>query len=197
LGYYIRVLGKNPAPIPLETLRSIAEPALLEGEDKGTDWNELVLSHKSGTEIAIIEKNLVIDGELGAEELEEFVEEISDYKPDSAARWLKSYLPTVKVIYAFQILEGTEEEDGWTLLHKIFGEIKRLAGGITQADGEGFSNEEGYTILWQFSEQVTGSWNVGVLDQNDSWVHFEIDLGDLSHREAFWRGEVPAGVKLA
>ena len=43
---------------------------------------------------------------------------------------------------------------------------------------------------------VVQEWNLGVMVQDGRWVHFEMDLGNDEHREAFWRGEVPAGVKL-
>jgi len=195
--YYIRVLGTDPKPISLEGLREAAPPATLEAEESDEEgWVQLTLSHKSGVEIAIIERNPVVEGELGAEEIQEFIEEVSEYKPDSAAAWLRSYLATVKVIYAFQLLDGTDLEDGWTILHRVYGEIKSHAGGITQADGEGFSNEAGYTILWQFNDTATGSWSASVLNSEGNWVDFQMDLGDQAQREAFWRGEVPAGARL-
>jgi len=46
---------------------------------------------QSGQEIAIIEKNPVVEGQLGADELQEFMEEVADCKPESAARWLVQY----------------------------------------------------------------------------------------------------------
>ena len=73
--------------------------------------------------------------------------------------------------------------------------VWRHAGGILQADGQGFSNEQGYTILWQFGETAKGLWNVGVL-VDDRWVHFEMDLGNEQHREVFCRGQIPVGVKF-
>jgi len=196
LSYYIRVLGTNSSTIPLHRLREISKPALLEGNEDEDGWNKLLLSHASGAEIAIIEKNSAIEGELGAEEIQEFMEEVAAYKPDSAAAWLRSYLPGVKVIYAFQLLSGTDIDDGWSLLHNVYGEIKNQACGISQADGEGFSNEDGHSILWQFSDTVTGAWNCAVLTENREWKSFEMDLENLEHREAFWRSEVPQGAKL-
>ena len=56
----------------------------------------------------------------------------------------------MKVIYAFQLLSGTEVNDGWDGVHFLRGRIWRELGGILQADLEGFSNEDGYHILWQF-----------------------------------------------
>ena len=122
------------------------------------------------------------------------MEEVADCKPESAARWLQQYLPSVKVIYAFQLLNGTDVEDGWTPLHSLYNTVWEHAGGILQSDGEGFSNDEGYTILWQFSDRVTGSWNMGVL-KDGRWLHFEMDLGNEQHRNAFLSGQVPDGAK--
>lgn len=196
MGYYIRILGKNAGNISLRELQASASPALIEGDAGGDAWQQLVLKHGSGQEIAVIEKNLVVEGELGSEELQEFLQEVPLHRPESAAAWLQEYLPTVKVIYAFQLLSGTDVDDGWTLLHRVYGKVWNLAGGILQADGEGFSDEDGFTVLWQFADRAKGAWNVGVLGDGGRWVHFEIDLGNQQHREAFWRGQVPIGAKL-
>ena len=196
MGYYIRVLGTSPANVPLQRLRECASPAVIE-VDEGTseEWEQLVLKHESGPEIALIEKNPVVETQLGAEELREFLDEVPLHRPASAAVWLQNYLPTVKVIYAFQLLNGTDVNDGWTALHRVYDTVWKFAGGLLQADGEGFSNEDGYTILWQFGAAVTGTWNVGVL-VDGHWANFEIDLGNEQHREAFWQGQVPVGVRL-
>jgi hypothetical protein len=143
----------------------------------------------------LIERNPVVEGQLGADELSEFLEEVAHYKPKSASDWLRDYLPSIKVIYAFQLLDGTDVDDGWTSLHNLYTAVWKHTGGILQADGEGFSDEDGFTILWQFSEAVKGSWNVGVL-RRGKWLHFEMDLGNPEHREAFWKGEVPHGVRM-
>ena len=196
MGYYIRVLGTNPVNIPVEQLRDLARPALVEADESTGDvWGQIVLKHEAGPEIAVIERNIVVDGDLGAEELQEFLEEVPLHRPRSAAAWLQTFLPTVKVIYAFQLLGGTDVGDGWTPLHSVYDAVWKLAGGILQADGEGFSNEQGYTILWQFGETAKGPWNVGVL-VDDCWVHFEMDLGDEQHRKAFRQGQIPVGVKV-
>jgi len=84
---------------------------------------------------------------LGEEELHEFISELQYAKPKSAAKWLKNYLPTVRVIYAFQILFHTNKEDDWKVVHTVQGNIWNTLDGIFQADGEGFSNREGYHIL--------------------------------------------------
>ncbi len=150
--------------------------------------------HRRGPEIAMIERNPVEHGELGTKELEEFRDEVGELKPESAARWLQGYLEHVRRIYMFQLLGGTEEAGGWDAVHAVQWEIWTTLGGILQADGEGFSNEDGYHILRQFSDDVTGPWNMAVLDATSRWVPFEMDLGDPGHRRAFLAGEVPKGV---
>jgi hypothetical protein len=197
MGYYIRVLAASADEIPIGALREAAKPALIEiatGSDNS--WSELILTHASGDEIAIIERNPVIDDELGAEEIAEFIEEVAECKPRSAAAWLQQYLPAVKVIYAFQLLGGTEIDDGWAPLHSVHAKVWNLAGGILQSDGEGFSNEDGCTILWQFSDSVKGRWKCAALRENGEWIGFEMDLGDLAQRTEFKNGRVPSGAKL-
>jgi len=56
MPYYIRVLGKKLDNIPLEELRQVSQPAVLHSEEKGDAWEQLILAHKSGQEIAVIEK---------------------------------------------------------------------------------------------------------------------------------------------
>jgi hypothetical protein len=196
MGYYIRVLGTELDTPALDQMREAALPALVETtQGSGNGWTEIVLKHASGEEIALIERNQT-EGGLGAEELAEFVEEVEAYKPTNAVHWLKSYLPRVKVIYAFQVLSGTETEDGWARLHAVHAYIWNRAKGLLQADGEGFSNEDGYTILWQFGANVSGNWNLAILTDNGTWTSFEMDLGNLAQRDAFQRGEVPSGSKV-
>jgi len=196
MPYYIRVLGTQLDRPALEQLREVASPALVDGLTEQSDlWSELVLKHASGQEIAIIERNETADG-LGADELAEFMEEVAETRPTSAAVWLKNYLSKVKVIYAFQLLPGTDVEDGWGKLHAIYDYVWTCAKGILQADGEGFTNEDGFTVVWQFSETVSGPWNLAVLTNDNIWTSFEMDLSNRDQRAAFLHGEVPSGAKL-
>jgi hypothetical protein len=69
-------------------------------------------------------------------------------------------------------------------------------GGILQADQEGFSNEDGYQILWQFDRDHIGPWKMAVLGSNSAWIAVQMDLANPKHKEAFLNGWVPEGVKL-
>jgi hypothetical protein len=200
MGYYIRVLATDANPIAQDELRACLPEApsceLVAEQKNGQEWAQLVLRHSEGKEIAIVERNLVSPGELGDEELQEFIEEIKGEKPASAARWLEEYLPHVKVIYAFQILGGADVNDGWEAVHALQAFIWNKRGGILQSDGEGFSNEDGYCILWQFSEDVSGTWNMALLGESGQWVRFEMDLGNRKQRVAFLQGRLPKGATL-
>jgi hypothetical protein len=201
MGYYIRVFSPSAECLPVPMLQNrlgdsgiAALISVVEGS--GQEWDELELSHAGGEDglIAIIERSPVEPGSLGEEEVGEFLNELEDPRPVSAAEWLREYLPSVRTIYAFQIMHsGVELGQGWDAVHALQGEIWDSLGGIFQADGEGFSNEDGYHILWQFSDDVSGPWNMAVREGNN-WVAFEMDLGNRQHREAFKAGRVPDGV---
>lgn len=200
MGYYIRVLALKDELISFQEIKDhISESKLsinIEVEDgNDTHWNQLLLKHDEELPVAVVERNPTNE-ELGEEEIQEFIEEIEDHKPNSAVKWLTSFLPKVKVVYAFQVLSGADEGDGWEAIREIQGLIWNKLGGIFQADGEGFSNEDGYHILWQFSDTVTGPWNMAVRKTFGGWKAFEMDLGDKEQRQDFWSGKVPKGAKL-
>lgn len=194
MGYYIRLLSPSEIVPDFAVLRAViaTKPdvslSLEDADDDG--WSRLLLSHDDGTAITAIERNRVRAGELGGMEIEEFAAEIKNYHPASAVEWLEEYLPTVRNIYAFQFLPGTRKNDGWSSLDDVRGAIKDAAGGIMQADYEGFSNEEGFHILWQFSKNAKGLRDMAVL-QDGLWVNFQMELSDRFEQEAFFRGEIP------
>jgi hypothetical protein len=196
MGYYVRVLSTSDGCVPLSQLRSALDENQLSGvltveEGSDDDWTQIILSHASGRAIASLERNVVQKGSLGSDELAEFAEQVGNCKPASAAQWLGEYFQRVKCIYAFQILSGTNEEPGWEILDAIRDCIWSAAPAILQADEEGFSNEDGYHILWQFNDSVDGPWSMAVLGDGQ-WKEFEMNLADRKQREAFLRGEVPS-----
>lgn len=200
MGHYIRVLSPNPVRVkmsrPTEALEELGAPVALSGDSDETNWRQMILAHPEGKDIAVVECDLVEKGSLAEEEIGELLEEIAEAQPASAAAWLQTYLPKVKAIYAIQVVAGANEGEGWDVVDTIRNALLAQAGGIIQADNEGFSNEEGYHILWQFDEDVEGAWWMAVL-KNGKWVKFEMDLGDPDHRAAFQAGKVPGGVSLA
>lgn len=195
MAYYTRVLSKQEEFPALDGLaQSIAaeHPYYKLTLEAGTEeeWESLLLAGKDGVEVAVIERNPVEDGSVGQDEVAEFLEDLRDCKPESGVEWLTDYLAEIKTVYAFQHLQGSETEDGGNALHALRTALWERGDAIIQADLEGFTNEEGYQIVWQFSDTVSGPWNMAVL-QEDTWHHFRMDLGDPDHRAAFLRGEVP------
>ena len=195
MGYYTRVLSKDevfPAFDELaQFIRAEHSNYKLTIED-GTEekWETLLLSSNDGIEVALLERNQVLDGFPGQDEVAEFIEETQECKPETGVAWLHEYLAEVKTIYAFQHLQGADTEEGGNVLHALRSHLWERGDAIIQADLEGFSNEDGYHIVWQFSDSVSGPWNMGVL-QDGTWYHFSMDLGDPDHRAAFLNGEVP------
>jgi hypothetical protein len=194
--YYTRVLSKDEAFPPLDELaRWIRSEhpefklSLEDGEEE--EWETLLLSGADEVEVALIERNAVANGSAGQDEIADLIEDLEDGKPETGVDWLKEYLAEVKTIYAFQHLQGADTEDGGNVLHALRAKLWERGDSILQADHEGFTNEEGFHIVWQFSDSVSGPWNMGIL-QDGAWLHFKMDLGDPDHRAAFLSGEMPA-----
>jgi len=195
VGYYTRVLSKDEESPTFEELAEwiSAEHAgykLTVEEGSEEEWETLLLSGDDEVEVALLERNPVYDGSAGQDEIADFVEDVQDCKPESGVEWLTEYLNLVKTVYTFQHLQGAETEEGGNALQALRSALWERGEAIIQADCEGFTNEEGYHIVWQFSDSVSGPWNMGVL-QESTWHHFKMDLGDPEHREAFLKGEVP------
>jgi hypothetical protein len=197
MGYYLRVLSKRLERMPLEhfriRLKTTAPKATLAVESGDElNWTQLLVAVGDRDACEITCDFDEGPDSLLREEMSEFAEEIANERPQSAVRWLNGYLAQVKSIYAIRVLFGDRDGD-WETLGAVREAIHEWSGGIVQADGEGFSNEEGYHILWQFSDDVVGAWHMAVLDATGRWRNFEMDLGDKAQREAFWQGELPPG----
>lgn len=195
MGYYTRVLSKDeefPSFEELAQLIRTEHPEFrLSVEEGGEEaWDVLLLAGLDEVEVALLERNHVSDGSMGQDEVAEFMDELQECRPNSGVQWLEDYLTAVKIVYAFQHLQGSETVDGGNALHALRSKLWERGDAIIQADGEGFTNEDGYHIVWQFSDSVSGPWNMGVL-QDGVWHHFTMDLGDPEHRAAFLRGAVP------
>ena len=195
MGYYTRVLSKHedfPSLEDLSQFLSAEHPSVKLTVEEGDEdeWQTLLLSGHGELEIALLERNPVSEGSIGQDEIAEFIEDTADCRPETGVAWLHDFLAETKTIYAFQHLVGSETEEGLAALHALRSFLWQRGDSIIQADMEGFTNEDGYHIVWQFSDTVSGAWNMAVL-QDDTWHHFQMDLGDPDQREAFFRGEVP------
>lgn len=199
MSYYIRVLGTKDPDIHLdEILDALEEEGLkakfgVTDDEKPEKWTSIEVLNDKEEVLTEIERNPVKAGDFGKEELDEFRETILDFKPASAAGWLKQFFDKVKVIYAFQLLDAALEPENYPVVTTVQSLIWQKVQGILQADDEGFSNEEGYHILWQFGEDADGPWNCAVLNAKGEWENFTMELSDKAQQEDFLNGKVPAG----
>jgi hypothetical protein len=195
VDYYTRVLSKDeeyPSVAELAEILSAEHPDFRLTVEEGSEeeWETLLLAGTDEVEVALVERYPVTEGSIGEDELSDFLEDLADCRPESGVAWLREYFRSVKTVYAFQHLQGAETVDGSNALHALRTAFWERGSAIQQADGEGFTNEDGYHIVWQFSDSVSGPWNMAVLDEG-TWLQFTMDLGDPEHREAFLRGEAP------
>ena len=203
MGYYIRVLGVRDPEVSLAGLSAALHTAGLaatlneaSGEERAGKasagrWMSIGVSDASGELIAEIERYRVAPGEFGQQELADFRELIQGEEPLSAVRWLTDYFERVVVIYAFRILDAAYKDNNYEIIIALRSAIWEQTAGLLQSDGEGFSNEGGYHILWQWDESVSGDRYCAVLDEEDEWQRFRMDLGDHFQRMAFRAGLVP------
>jgi hypothetical protein len=194
MGYYIRVLGIYTEPVALDVLEAELKQngltARLDPDEDDGPWSVIAVKTDNGATLAQIEKNFVFPGCLAQAELEEFREIIRVHQPASAVQWLDEFFGRIKVVYAFRVMDAALIEDNFEIVSALKRAIWGKSGGLLQNDLEGFSNDEGYHILWQFPDDVTGDKYCAVLN-NGAWVKFRMDLGDHFQRMAFWAGEVP------
>lgn len=195
MGYYVRVLTPEPKPFPTALLENAVRPfgANVAGDLGIADWNEVVVTSSANDLVCTIERNEVMPGSLGEEEIAEFRELIGDGPPTSGADWLHRYLDSVRTIYAFEVASGNFADE-FEVLDAAREAIRTSVGGILQADLEGFTNEEGFYVFWEFANGTGGEIWMAVLKDGE-WQMFKMDVSNREHRAAFEAGEVPEGVE--
>lgn len=197
MGYYIRVLGTQDPDIHIDELIGALKIdglfAKLECDpnEQPNKWTILNISNQDDEALSQIERNPIVEGELGQDELNEFREIIQNFKPLSAVKWLTGFFDRVKVIYAIQLLSPAFKGVNFDIVSSIKNKIWDKTLGIVQAENEGFTNEDGYHILWQFTDNVTGEWNCAVINSEGQWDMFSMDLGNMTQRQEFKNGNVP------
>jgi hypothetical protein len=201
MSYYIRVLGTQDPDIHIDTIVEALDKEGfdarfgLHNDETPEKWSFFELKNEKAKVLAIVERSPVKEGEIGKEELDEFRETILQFQPLSAAKWLNAFFDRVKVIYAFELKPAGMDGDNYHIITTTQSAIWEQVKGILQADDEGFSNEEGYHILWQFTGEAEGTWNCAVLNHEGQWENFAMDLGDKKQEKAFKEGVIPTGAR--
>src|SRR5437773_2715170 len=118
MGYWMHVYAQSDEPVVFKDLRKMLvddreyDVKLEVSGGREKNWTQLYLTHPDDWGIAAIEKKLLAQ-KKNAVYLEEAIGELSYTQPLSAVRWLERELAKTKVIYTFQILSGTDRDDGW------------------------------------------------------------------------------------
>lgn len=201
MSYYLRLLTPTVKPIAAETLRRGLEQAgrddlvlVVDETEDEREWTAIVAYTPAGDALGLLTRDVVEKESLAAEEIEDFTAELQEALPKSGARWVRDYLAKVKTIYAVQVMAGAETEAGEGAPGLILNVLQQKLGGIIQADGEGFSNEAGHHVVWQFDDNVEGPWTIAVLASDKTWAAYEIELSNPAHRAAFLEGRAPDGL---
>jgi hypothetical protein len=202
VGSYLSVLSPSEACVGLKGIRKrladeAFDAAVVVADGDESNWRHLEVSAASDKRALFDVFRHVVQKKGDDDHIESHLESIIGEKPASAARWLVDYMKRVRTIYTLEVLDiGAEgESEDWAIVWATQGAIVESAGGILQADGEGYSNDAQDHILWQFDEGATGTWRMAVLDERQRWQRFEMDLSDAAARAAFLAGRVPEGVK--
>jgi hypothetical protein len=198
MGYFVRILTPSTAAVSaaaiLKSVRSLPEIAVTFSGPKNA-WQSVFVGANpvpGQSPIVTVERNPIVRDSLGKEELGEFDQAMKKALPASGAKWVRGYLKKVRTIYAVQF--HSEAARHAAVVGAVIEALRAAVGGIVQADANGFTNEAGDCVVWQFPQDAVGPWTMAVLDGR-KWVTFEMDLGNLPQRKAFLRGEIPGAKK--
>ncbi len=127
-------------------------------------------------------------------EIQLFREDLEGVEPTVNAQWVAKYLKRVKTVYLFRCSINAPDTN-MELVREIIDSLRDdEPSGLLYAELEGWSNEDGYHITWEFTGRVSGEWWMAIRGK-DVWTSFQMKLGNRKHREAFKAGKVPAGLK--
>lgn len=125
-------------------------------------------------------------------ELDEIIQELDGVEPASGAAWVADYLRSAKTIYRFTP-HHEDFELAMEALRAVMWGIQKESAGIAYAEGEGWSNQDGCQVTWEFDREdgLEGAWQVAVLDSAGHWQSFSLELSDRAQCRAFREGRSP------
>ena len=144
MGYYTRVFCKSETAPSFKDLHEymsgLNSVYRLEGTvDDNNSWFDFELHYKEGKLAILVELNHINEkGDLGSEEVEEFLEEIGS--PGLSLRKIKviRHLKQTKYIICNQLPTSDIDDDGYSANGEFMKFIVDNYQGMFQADGEGF-----------------------------------------------------------
>lgn len=195
MSEFARLITKSEKEINFKNIDEVLKGTDMEIEvekDGSGKWNKIVLKRNDFNQIV----SVITRAENLEEEKKLLTNELSEAEPANAAEWVKEYISASKNIYKFEILEGAEDQYGWYSLESVRESVWEETDGILQNDGEGYRNEEGFFIVWQFEYEVEGPYEVAVMDKKGKWHCFEMELENEEHTAKFKEGKVPEGIEI-
>lgn len=196
MSYFLRILSPVAEPISVDPVVQ----RLMQQQVRGVSlacsgpqsaWSSLLLRHgQDGSVIAEVERLQVRPGSPGEQELSWLIRVAEKAEPLSASAWLSSFLPSVQTIWGVNLYAGLNEPGGYPALGAVKDAIWGAVGGIQYVTDEGFTNEEGYQITWEFGPEASGTWWMALM-KDGAWARFEADLGNPVHKARFLAGQIP------
>ena len=170
---------------------------LVSGKPK--DWRQIHVKYPDGSWSFDFERYTVGGSGKWAEDLDFFRGWLGVVEPAVNTQWLTQYLTRVQTVYMFRCASSAPAGT-LDLVNEIVDSLRHddenVGGhsGLLYAEGEGWSNEGGQHLTWEFSDRATGLWWMA-LSCDEGWTVFQVELGNREHRSAFKAGKVPTGVE--
>jgi hypothetical protein len=199
MSYAVTLYSTSEGRVPVDEIAAaVGDDHRVSISDGGeSDWTCLLIETAAGEGAFELERHTISSGAYLAEEIDELVDDLAGAEPRNAAQWVAGYLAGCRSIHRLIFLDKGFDAERGHLPSEILATCRdHVGGGIVEADLEGFSNEEGYLITWDFEDDVSGTWAAAVLGRDGIWITFRMDLGDPDQRAAFRAGRVPDGAIL-
>jgi hypothetical protein len=197
----MQFFGLNDTPISVDKIAGWLQTSFIDGEIESEEeeypgsWTTLTLYLDSGEPVVEIEKFSQQDETL-VDAIQETVRLLLDdknpVKPTSAVKWLCQFMSRVKVLYEFRPMQAINTNEGWKIFNEVWTNLRETLQGIVHLDDEGFTNEDGVQITWEYPGEETGDLKVAVLNEKgEEWIEYTMDLANQAHKELFMAGKAP------
>lgn len=195
MGYDLTLLAKSTDAVALPALAQVLDDYRFEVvESDGQGWTQVLVTSPSGDEICMLER---ASPRTMAREVADLLEDLADREPRSGAVWVGAYLRGTRAVYGCSLLSfGFARAYAGVPSGLLWAIQSILGGGILHVEGQGYANEDGYQITWEFSDRAKGARQMAVLGSAGHWHAFEMELGDETSRQAFRAGTRPFGAEL-
>lgn len=176
------------------------QDALIDGEietdeDETGLWTQIALYTEDGDPVVEIDKFARGDAAFDdyiADVVRRLLDDKEPVKPHSAVKWLCNFMTKVQTVYVLRPQQSLYDEPGWEIFNEFWTNLKDLEPGIVHCQGEGFTNEQGAQITWEFPAGASGDWKMALFDsRKNSWIEFSMDLANQEQRSLFLAGTLP------